>query len=300
MAAVTPKARRFNPFRRRSKLFGWDTSQKVITFFLVILGLFMLLPLVYIFNHALKPYSELFIFPPNIFVINPTLSNFTELFVVTRDSTVPASRYLFNSILIAVLATGAVIVVSALAAYPLAKHRFPGSKALFSIIIISLMFVPETMMIPRYVVISSIGIIDTYWGHILPHVAAPVSVFLMKQFMDQVPDELIEAGKIDGAREFGIFIRIVMPICLPAVATSAILQFQNIWGSTETSVLFMTDDTMKTFPFFLQTLTQNLANSVARQGAAAAASLVMFLPTLFIFLVFQRKVIATMAHSGIK
>ena len=300
MAVVTSKVRKFNPFRRRSKLFGWDTSQKVITFFLIIVGLFMLLPLVYIFNHALKPYSELFIFPPNIFVINPTLSNFTELFVVTRDSTVPASRYLFNSIFIALIATAAVIVISALAAYPLAKHRFPGSKILFSVIIVSLMFVPETMMIPRYVVISNLGIINTYWGHVLPHVAAPVSVFLIKQFMDQVPDELIEAGKIDGAREFGIFMRIVLPITLPALATSAILQFQNIWATTETSMLFMTDDAMKTFPFFLQTLTQNLANSVARQGAAAATSLVMFLPTLFVFLVFQRKVIATMAHSGIK
>lgn len=300
MAAVTSKVRKFNPFRRRSKLFGWDTTQKVITFFLVLLGLFMLLPLIYIFNHALKPYSELFIFPPNFFVIDPTLSNFTELFVITRDSTVPASRYLFNSIVVSVLATVAVIISSSLAAYPLSKHRFPGSKLLFSVIIVSLMFVPETMMIPRYVVISNLGIIDTYWGHVLPHVAAPVSVFLIKQFMDQVPDELIEAGKIDGAREIGIFLRIVLPITMPALATSAILQFQNIWGSTETSVLFMTDDAMKTFPYFLQTLTQNLANSVARQGAAAAASLIMFLPTLFIFLVFQRKVIATMAHSGIK
>lgn len=301
MAVMTTKTKRLNPFRRnRSKLFGWDTSQKVIAFMLVILGCFMILPLVYIFNHALKPYSELFIFPPNIFVINPTLANFTELFVVTRDSTVPASRYLFNSVLIAILATAAVIIVSALCAYPLAKHRFPGAKVLFNTIIISLMFVPETMMIPRYIVISNIGIVNTYWAHILPHVAAPVSVFLMKQFMDQVPNELIEAGKIDGAREFGIFMRIVIPISMPAVATVAILQFQGIWATTETSVLFMTDDAMKTFPFFLQTLTQNLANSVARQGAAAAASLVMFLPTLFIFLVFQRKVIATMAHSGIK
>lgn len=278
----------------------WDRTQIWLGIFLALFGAFMLLPIVYIFNHALKPYSELFIFPPRIFVRDPTLANFTELFVVTRDSIVPASRYMFNSIAIAVLATAAVTIVSALCAYPLAKHRFPGANTLFGIIIISLMFVPETMQIPRYVVVSSLGIMNTYWAHILPHVAAPVSVFLMKQFMDQVPNELIEAGKIDGAKEFTIFLRIVMPICMPAVATVAILQFQNIWGNTESSILFMTDDAMKTFPFFLQTLTQNLANSVARQGAAAAASLVMFLPTLFVFLVFQRKVIATMAHSGIK
>ncbi|WP_309119751.1 carbohydrate ABC transporter permease [Paenibacillus sp.] len=286
--------------RRASLLLGWDRGQIWIAVVLLLLGIFMLLPLIYIFNHALKPYSELFIFPPNIFVMDPTWANFTELFVVTRDSAIPASRYMFNSISIAVIATLAVTIVSALCAYPLAKHKFPGANALFFVIIVSLMFVPETMQIPRYVVVSSLGITNTFWAHVLPHVAAPVSVFLMKQFMDQVPNELIEAAKLDGAREVMIFLRIVMPVCMPAVATVAILQFQNIWGNTETSVLFTTDDSMKTFPYFLQTLTQNLANSVARQGAAAAASLVMIVPTLFVFLVFQRKVIATMAHSGIK
>lgn len=285
---------------RRASRLRWEPGQIWIGVLLLFLGVFMLLPLIYIFNHSLKPYSELFVFPPNIFVINPTLSNFAELFVVTRDSVVPTSRYLFNSIVIAVLATAAVTVVSALCAYPLAKHRFPGATSLFFVVVVSLMFVPETMQIPRYVVVSSLGLMDTFWAHILPHIAAPVSVFLMKQFMDQVPDELIEAAKIDGAREFTLFLRIVMPVCMPAVATVAILQFQNIWGNTETSILFMTDDAMKTFPYFLQTLTQNLANSVARQGAAAAASLLMIVPTLIVFLVFQRKVIATMAHSGIK
>ncbi|TLS51868.1 carbohydrate ABC transporter permease [Paenibacillus antri] len=286
--------------RRASLLLGWDRGQIWIAAMLLLLGIFMLLPLIYIFNHALKPYSELFIFPPNILVMDPTWANFTELFVVTRDSAIPASRYMFNSIAIAVIATLAVTIVSALCAYPLAKHKFPGANALFFVIIVSLMFVPETMQIPRYVVVSSLGITNTFWAHILPHVAAPVSVFLMKQFMDQVPNELIEAAKLDGAREAMIFLRIVMPVCMPAVATVAILQFQNIWGNTETSILFTTDDSMKTFPYFLQTLTQNLANSVARQGAAAAASLVMIVPTLLVFLVFQRKVIATMAHSGIK
>ncbi|WP_410795747.1 carbohydrate ABC transporter permease [Paenibacillus sp. J5C2022] len=288
------------PFRRDKKLFGWDRTQKFLFVLLLFIGVFMLLPLVYIFNHALKPYSELFIFPPNILVMEPTLSNFTELFVITSESVVPASRYLFNSVLIAVFATVAVVVISAMCAYPLAKHKFPGRDLIFMTIIVSLMFVPETMAIPRYVVISNLGIINTYWAHIFPHVAAPVGVFLMKQFMDQVPNEIIEAAKIDGAREFMLFLRIVMPVCMPAAATIAIIQFQQVWSNTETSMLFMTDDAMKTFPFFLSTLLNNLTNSVARQGAAAAATLITFVPALIIFLVFQRKVIATMAHSGIK
>lgn len=286
--------------RQRMRWRQVDTTQKVLMVLLGLFGLFMLLPLIYIFNHALKPYSELFIFPPNIFVRQPTLHNFTELFVVTRDSVVPASRYLFNSVMIAFLGTGSVVVVSALCAYPLAKHKFPGHNVLFATIVLSLMFVQEAVNIPRYVVVANIGIMNTYWAHILPHVANTVGVFLMKQFMDQVPNELIEAGKIDGAREITIFLRIVVPITMPACATVAILSFQSIWGDVSTSTLFMQDDAMKTFPFFLSTITQNLANSVARQTAAAAAALIMFLPTLIMFLFFQRKVIATMAHSGIK
>lgn len=277
-----------------------DKTQLILTMLLGIFGIFMLVPIIYIINHALKPYSELFIFPPNIFVRQPTLDNFTELFVMTRDAVIPASRYLFNSIVVGVIGTGSVVIVSALCAYPLSKHKFPGHKLLFSVIVVSLMFVQEAINIPRYVVVANLGIMNTYWGHILPHVANTVGVFLMKQFMDQVPNELIEAGKIDGAREFTIFARIIIPITLPACATVAILSFQSIWSDVSTSTLFMQDDAMKTFPFFLSTLTQNLANSVARQTAAAAAALIMFLPTLIMFLVFQRKVIATMSHSGIK
>ncbi|NMO94621.1 carbohydrate ABC transporter permease [Paenibacillus lemnae] len=286
--------------RRSFKLFRMDRTQITLMILLTAGGVFMILPLVYIFNHALKPYSELFLFPPRIFVQEPTLSNFTEFFVVLRDSTIPITRFLFNSLIVTGIGTFMVIIVSSLCAYPLAKHRFPGHKIAFSIIILSLMFVPEAMQIPRYVVVARLGIMDTYWGHILPHIAAPVSVFLMKQFMDQVPTELLEAGKLDGAREWTVFYRIVMPICMPAVATSAILTFQSIWNDASTSVLFMQNDAMKTFPYFLSTITNNLANQVARQGAAAAAALIMFLPTLIVFLVFQRKVISTMAHSGIK
>ncbi|CAM3609636.1 carbohydrate ABC transporter permease [Marinicrinis lubricantis] len=299
MSVWSQTAGKWFKWRRKSGM-RMDMTQKVLIVFLSLFGLFMLLPLIYIFNHALKPYSELFIFPPNIFVREPTLSNFTELFVVTRDSVIPATRYLFNSVMVAGLGTAAVVITSALCAYPLAKHKFPGHQFLFGMIVISLMFVQEAVNIPRYVVVANLGLMNTYWAHILPHVASTMGVFLMKQFMEQVPNELIEAGKIDGAREITIFMRIIIPVTMPAAATVAILSFQSIWGDISTSTLFMQDDAMKTFPFFLTTITQNLANSVARQTAAAAAALIMFLPSLIMFLFFQRKVIATMAHSGIK
>src|SRR5690606_29453728 len=117
---------------------------------------------------------------------------------------------------------------------------------------------------------------------------------------DQIPDALLEAARIDGASEWTVFIRIVIPVCMPAVATVAILAFQSSWGNIETSSLFMLDEEMKSFAFFLSTLTNNLANNVAMQGAAAVASLILFIPNLIVFVILQSKMITTMAHSGIK
>lgn len=289
-----------NPWRKKSKLKSMDTFQKILVFLLILFSIFMLLPLIFIFNHALKPYQELFIYPPNIFVREPSFQNFVELFLVASSSTVPVTRYLFNSLVISGGSVVLVTIVSALCAYPISKHKFPGHKIVFATIILTLMFAPEAVQIPRYLVASNLGIMNTYLGHLLPLLAMPVGVFLLKQFIDQLPNELLEAARMDGATEIHTFLRIVIPIVMPAIATVAILTFQSSWGNVETSTLFMQDDEMKNFPFFLSTLTNNLANNVARQGAAAAAAMVMFVPNLIIFLIFQGKVIETMAHSGIK
>lgn len=282
-------------FLRRPSLF-----EAVLVILLLGLSIFMLLPIVYIFNHAFKPYYELFVYPPTFFVREPTIQNFYELLNIFNASTVPISRYLFNSIFVSALAVAGITLISALCAFPLSKHRFPGYTLVFSTIVLSLMFAPEVVQLPRFLVVSRLGITNTYLGHLLPLFALPVGVFLLKQFIDQVPDVLLEAARIDGASEFRLFWQIVMPVCIPAVATVAILAFQSSWGNVETSAFFMQDDEMKNFPFFLSTLTNNLANNVARQGAAAVSALIMFVPNLIIFLFMQGKVIATMAHSGIK
>jgi ABC-type glycerol-3-phosphate transport system permease component len=267
---------------------------------LLLLSIFMLLPIIYILNHAFKPYQELFVYPPNIFVRNPSFQNFIELLAITKGTAIPVTRYIFNSVVVTGLAVFLITLVSAMCAYPISKHKFPGHKLVFATILLTLVFVPETVFIPRYLVVSKLGIMNTYLGHVLPLVAVPTGVFLMKQFMDQLPDELLDSARMDGAREFTLFIRIVIPIVMPAIATIAIIAFQGAWTNTETSVLFMQDEEMKTFPFYMDTLTTGMANSVARQGAAAAAAMLLFLPNMIMFLMFQSKVIATMAHSGIK
>lgn len=289
---------KWNNFRLEVK--RMDGVQYAILFLLTLLSIFMLLPIVYIFNHAFKPLHELFLFPPTFVVQNPTIQNFVELLSLTQSTFVPVSRYIFNSVIVTVISTIAMVLTSAFCAYALSKHKFPGSKLVFSTIMLSLLFVPTVIQIPRFVVVQSLGIMNTYWGHVLPMIAMPVGVFLMKQFMDQIPNEVMEAAKIDGASEFGIFARIVIPMVTPAIATIGIISFQAAWGNVETSQLFMQDESMKTLPYYMMSLTANLANTVARQGAAAAGALIMFLPQLIIFLFFQRKVIATMAHSGIK
>lgn len=264
------------------------------------LAAFMLLPIVFIFNHAFKPQNELFLFPPRFLVQNPTLRNFESLFLHASNATVPFTRYLFNSLIVAGLTLACVIIVSTMAGYVLAKYRFHFKGLIMSMITLSLMFAPETVGIPRYLIISGLGINNTYFGHILPALASPVAVFLLIGFISQIPNELLEAAKIDGASHSQIFIRMVIPLSVPAIATISIFTFQGVWGDVETSTLFMQEETMRTLAFYVSSLLSGLQNSVAGQNMAAAAGLLMFVPNLIIFLLFQKRVLETMVHSGIK
>jgi len=161
------------------------------------------------------------------------------------------------------------------------------------------MFVPVAVTIPRYLVIDRLGIMDTYLAHILPLMAMPVGLFLVKQFIDQVPDELMEAAVVDGASHYRIYWKIVLPMIRPALATIAILAFQAVWNNVETSTLFVTQENMRTLAFFMNSLASN-TNIVAGQGVAAAAGLIMFMPNVVLFVILQSNVMNTMAYSGMK
>ncbi len=270
--------------------------------FLIILipvAIFMGLPIVYIFNHAFKPLVELFEWPPRFFVQNPTFDNFIDLFAVTSSTGIPMSRYLFNSILITALTVFASIIIGSLAGFALSKLEFRFKNTLMWVNNIAIMFVGASVSIPRYLVIESLGLIDSFWVHIIPGLAIPVGLFLIKQFIDQIPRDLLEASKVDGANNLQIYWHIILPLIKPALATIAIVAFQSVWNNTEVSNLFINDESLKTFAFYMSTLTTT-GNTVAGQGMAAAASLIMFLPNLLIFVILQRNVMNTMIHSGIK
>ena len=214
------------PLRRKMKLglnhLGYSIrhmrpSTVVILILLTAVALVSLLPIVYVICNAFKPLEELFVYPPRFFVRNPTTQNFTDFMYATDVSTVPFSRYLFNSVTVTVCATALTIVFSLCCAYAFSKLKFPGRDGLFRMITIALMFSPEAVVITRYLIVNNLALIDTFWAHILPHLALPMGVFLIKQFMDQVPDSLCEAAKIDGANEIRILWSIITPAVLPAV-----------------------------------------------------------------------------------
>jgi len=273
-----------------------------IGFYIVLipLAIFMVVPVIYILNHAFKPFDELFAYPPIFFVRRPTFQNFSDMFRFMGQTHTPMSRFLFNSLASSLLIVIFSVVLSLQAGYVLSKKTFSMKKTLFAINTISMMFVPIAVRIPRYLVIEWAGLLNTFSILVLPMLAMPVGLFLVKQFIDQVPDALIEAARIDGAKEFYIIVRIVAPIVKPALVTVAILAFQASWNSHEASTWFINDDNLRTFAFFMNALGTGAATEVAAQGMVAAASLMLFIPNLLIFVFMQSKIMNTMAHSGIK
>lgn len=282
----------FNPDR-------FHPNQIPMYLVLVPLAIFMAIPIVFIINHAFKPIDELFAFPPRFLVENPVTDNFTRLARQASAGGISISRYIFNSRVATVSVVLLSMAMSSMAAFALSKLRFRGKSALMEINNLAMMFVPVAVIIPRYLLVDKLGMINTYFAHILPLVAMPVGMFLVKQFTDQVPDSLIEAAIVDGAGYFKVYYRIILPMIRPALATVAILAFQSVWSNTETSAMYTSKESMRTLTFYMNTLASN-TNAVAGQGVAAAASLIMFLPNLVLFILCQSKVMNTMAHSGIK
>ena len=266
-------------------------------FFLAMLAVIMVFPLVYIINNAFKPINELFMYPPKLFVINPTFDNFLNFGSALNNTVVPISRYLFNSVFITGVGVLGQICIASLAAYFISKHNFWGRNFLMEIVITSLMFTGSVIAIPSFVIKTKLNLIDSHLSLILPAFCSSMGLFLMKQFMDQmIPSTLLEAARIDGASELKIFSKIVMPICKPAWLTMLVFAFQGIWGNTGGAYIF--SEELKTLPHALSNIVQN--GLIAMQGVSAAVALLMILPPITVFLISQSNVLDTMATSGIK
>lgn len=259
----------------------------------------MLLPIAFIVSHAFKPLDELYAYPPKFFASRITLDNFRNLFELSSQTGIPLSRYLFNSILVCIIVIVCSLLLSSMAAYAFSFLEFKGKKLLFSANQLAIMFVAIAVAVPRYIVLHALGITNTYFAHIIPLLAMPVGIFLLKQFMDQIPRELVDAAKMDGASKWHIYWHVVIPLVKPALATVAILAFQTTWNNIESSQLFVTNETLKTLPYYFSTMSLG-TSSIATQGIVAAANLIIFVPNIVVFIILQNKVMNTMAHSGIK
>lgn len=282
-------------FRRQRSLNRSMAGNATLFFFMGICGIFMALPLVMIANNAFKPLDELFRYPPTIFVRHPSTDNFSDLMVLMSNSWVPFARYIFNTIIITGGGTIGHVLIASFAAYPLAKHDFPGKKFLFNIVVLSLMFSYTVTQIPNYLIISKLGINNTYLAVMMPAFAFGLGLYLMKQFMEQIPDSLIESARLDGASEYKIFFTIIMPNVKPAWLTLAVLQFQQMWGNTGSA--FLRDEQLKPLQFALQ---QIVNGGPARAGSAAVVILIIAAVPITFFIICQSSIIETMTTSGMK
>ena len=218
------------------------------------LSIFMILPVIFMINNAFKPLGELFKFPPTLFVQNPTLDNFKNLLNLSGATGIPMSRYFLNSLIVAVLTVVLGILITIMAAYVLSKKKFKIKGALWEVNQMALMFVATAVAIPRYLIIVNLGVYNTWFAHILPLIAMPVSLFLVKQFVDGIPDALIEAAVVDGAGDITILRKVIIPLTKPALATSVVLTFQQVWNNVETSNNYITNEALRTLTYFVTPL----------------------------------------------
>lgn len=260
-----------------------------------ILAVFMFLPFIYAIMQSLKPMEEIYAFPPKFFVKNPTGENYQLLATLTDSVWVPFSRYLTNTVFVTVVSTAVHLLFASMAAFVLAKYEFPGSKILSKIVEGSLLFAGPVTALPQYIIMNMLGFVDTFWAVILPAVCAPIGLFLMKNFIGQIDNSMLEAAKVDGAGMFRIYSQVVLPLVKPAMFTLIIFSFQTLWNTTGGSYIY--EESLKLLPTIMNQIT---TSGIARVGVTAASGVVMMIPPFILFICLQSRIIETMAFSGIK
>lgn len=281
---------------RKDRKVNRSTGGNAMIFIIIgLMGVFTALPMVYTIGNAFKPLDELWLFPPKLLPQNPTLTNFGDLFTLLQSSWVPTSRYFFNTLFITLAGTIGEVILASMCAYALAKHNFPGSKIIFAIIVNSLMFTTAVTAIPNYLTMVNLGWIDTYYSIIIPAMGTSLGLYLMKQFIEQLPDVLLEAAKIDGAGELRIFWKIVMPNVKPAWLTVIIFSVQSLWNIGQNNYIY--SEQLKTLSY---AMSQIISGGIARAGVGSAVTVLMMSVPIITFVVTQSNVMETMSTSGMK
>jgi multiple sugar transport system permease protein len=260
----------------------------------LILGvILMVIPFVWMLLGSFKTTGELRQLPPTWIPQDPTLDNYGDLF-----NRLDFPRFFFNSAVVAVTVTLATLLFCSMVGYALAKLDFPGKKVLFVVMLGTLMVPGIVTMMPLFVLVSNLGLVNTHAGLILPFVAGAFGAFLMRQFIMGIPNELLDAARVDGAGEFRIFFKIVLPLCGPPLATLGVLTFIGSWNNFLWPMVVASTEDMYTLPVALALF--SIGQQESNVALQMAGSVVVVLPIIVLFFVLQRFVIQGVATTGIK
>ena len=270
-----------------------DTAKRSIIFALLACGsLVMILPYYWMFITSIKPLNEIHTYPPRFYVLHPTIQPYLDLFRL-----LPMGRSLFNSLFVATVVTSSNVFFCSLAAYAFAKLRFPGRDAIFFTLLASMMIPWQVNLIPGYLIVRSLGWLNTFWALIIPKLALPFGIFLCRQYIISIPNDLIEAARIDGCSEFGIYWRVVFPLMAPALSTLAIFTFLGQWNDFVWPLVVIHSSSMRTVPLTIAVLNGQFGANFAMIMAGAV---VVTVPMILVFLAFQRQFIKGVVLTTIR
>ena len=259
---------------------------------LVFLSAVFLMPIVWVIFSTFKPAGELFTWPPTLLGRNPSLDNYTQAFAAGDFG-----RWFLNTVVVSVLATVLTVIVNIMAGYVFAKYEFKGKKLLFGMVMVTLMIPLEVIMIPIFKVIVSTHMYNNLWGLIIPAVASPTAVFLVKQYYEPIPDALMEAARIDGASEMQILMRIMLPLAKPIISVLCIFSFMWRWNDYLWPKLVINSKTKYT----LQLALANFSGEYSVDWSSLLAmSVISMIPVLVVFLTLQKYIIGGMTAGGVK
>lgn len=268
------------------------TTKIIIYTFLSLGALSMAIPYVWMIVTSIKPIEEIQAYPPSFYVQNPTFAAYRELF-----SILPMWRYLFNSFFIALLVTITNLFLCSLAGYAFAKHKFFGRDKLFVLLLSAIMIPYQVNLIPGFIIVKSLGWLNSFYALIVPNMAMVFGVFLCRQYIMSIPNDLIDMAKIDGCSEFSIYRIIIFPLIKPALATLAILTFLSQWNSFVWPLVVIHSNSMRTAPLALSVLNSQFG---ANFSMVLPGATVVTLPALIIFLYLQKYIIQGITMTGLK
>lgn len=277
---------------KNSDLIGTIALNAVVAFF----GIIIALPLVWMISSSFKPLSEIYSFPPTIIPQNFTLANYERLFVEW-----PFLNWYVNSLTVAILLTIAQLFFSSLAGFGFAKYRFRGKGPLFVLLLGSTMIPFQLILVPLFILMSQFRWTDSYLSLTIPFMAPAIAIFLMRQFIISIPTEIMEAARMDGASEFGIYWQVMLPLMRPALATVGILQFLATWNSFLWPLAVLRNAVNMTLPVGLSVMMGGVtAGSEPPIGSAMAGATLVIIPVMIVFVMMQRHYIAGLTAASIK